>query len=68
MSNPTDMPQKVDPMKLRGRAFGLGQRNPDTLPGSGKNAESVEQNRRETRSLGSLRKWVQSANSVGAKY
>lgn len=38
-----------DPMKRRGRAYGLGERNPATLPGSGKDAESIFENDEGTR-------------------
>lgn len=59
---------KKDPAKRRGRGFALGERNPDTLPGSGKNAESVHQNDQRTRELRTVRKWAQSAGSIGFKY
>lgn len=73
VSNPTPagLPASVlkkDPMKLRGRAYGLGERNPETLPGSGKNAETVWENQARSRKLSATRKWVQSANSAGYKY
>lgn len=69
MSTPKDMPQKrVDPNRKSGRNFNLGERNPDSLPGSGKNAESFDDNQRGSRSVRRLARWAFSIHSVGAKY
>jgi hypothetical protein len=50
------------------RPYGLGERRPNTLPGVFKDSETVDQDRRRTRELRSVRRWVESANSAGFLY
>jgi hypothetical protein len=60
-----------DPMKLRGRAYGLGERNPQTLPYvfTGPNrSETATENWEASRKWKSLRKQVQAGRFIGAKY
>lgn len=54
----------IDPMKRRGRAYGLGERNPATLPGSGKDAESVAENLEATRYWNALGKKVRAGSRL----
>lgn len=54
--------------KLPGRAYGLGERNPNTLWSSASDAESYATHVERTRFWRSLRKTIQSANSSGLKY
>lgn len=57
-----------DPMKRRGRAYGLGQRNPDTLPGvyGGYNrSETFEENTERTRFWSQLGKKVRAGARLG---
>jgi hypothetical protein len=58
----------IDPMRRRGRAYGLGERNPDTLPGlyGGLNrSETVEENREGTAYWSSLGKKVRAGSRLG---
>lgn len=50
------------------RGYGLGQRDPSTVPGRRSDSESEWQNNRQTRKWASLRGWVNSANSTGYRY
>jgi hypothetical protein len=61
--SPALMPKKVDPAKRRGRAYGLGERNPDTLPSAGHGRENDRENDYGTRRWATLRKLVQSRAS-----
>lgn len=51
----------------RFRGYGIGERDPKTLPGRFSNSESHWENAAASRSWESRRKWVQSANSAGVK-
>ena len=62
--SPALMPKKVDPARRRGRAYGLGERNPDTLPSAGHGRESRQENDYGTRRWTTLRKLVQSGASA----
>lgn len=50
------------------RNFGLGKRNPATLPGVRSDSESEWANHHSSKGWSALRKWVASANSSGVKY
>lgn len=58
--SPADMAKRIDPMKLRGRAYGLGERDPKTM-----GAETFQENRDRTRFWSSLRKKVQANARIG---
>lgn len=58
--------RNLDVTKFRG--YGLGDRDPSTLPGRKSGSESEWDNERGTRNWKALRKWVASANSAGVKY
>lgn len=70
MTKPSDLPQKkaLDPVKRRGRSYGLGERNPKTLPGFDPRNESLDDNARASKVWTRRRKFVQSVASVGVKY
>lgn len=60
-----------DPMKLRGRAYGLGERNPQTLPYvfTGPNrSETDAENREASRRWARLGKLAQAGRFIGVKY
>lgn len=50
------------------RGYGLGQRDPSTLPNVRSDSESEWQNDRQTAKWRSLRKWVESGSSTGYRY
>lgn len=58
--------EPLDVTKFRG--YGLGQREPSTMPNLRSDSESDWQNDRQTAKWRRLRKWVQSANSTGYRY
>jgi hypothetical protein len=57
-----------DPMKRRGRAFGLGERNPKTLPGAYPDSELWEENQRRTAHWSRVGKLVRAGRFIGSKY
>lgn len=57
-----------DPMKRRGRTFGLGERNPKTLPGAHPDSELWSENVRRTAHWTRMRKLVQAGRFIGSKY
>lgn len=57
--------EQLDITKFRG--YGIGQRDPATMPGRKVGSETERDNRRESAKWSARRKWVQSANSVGVK-
>jgi hypothetical protein len=57
-----------DKAKRRGRAYGLGQRNPETLPGAHPGSESESDNRVASARWRKLRRMVQAGRFVGGKY
>lgn len=61
--SPALMPKRIDPMRRRGRAYGLGERNPETLPDGTNGRESESDNARNTRRWTTLRKLVQAGAS-----
>jgi hypothetical protein len=61
------MGQRIKTLKeLRG--YGLGERNPETLPGSHPKAESEDANQIATQRMRRRARWAWSIDSVGAKY
>lgn len=68
---PASMPKvqrKEDPVKRRGRAFGLGERNPKTLPGVHADSELPSENARGTAHWNRIGKLVKAGRFVGSKY
>lgn len=60
-----------DKMRRRGRPYGLGERNPETLPGVhfGHNrSENEEENREGTRRWKRLGKLARAGKLIGNKY
>lgn len=58
-------PGELDVTRFRG--YGIGQRDPATLPGRKNGSESEHENRAGSQKWDNLRRWVQSANSAGVK-
>ena len=56
-----------DAAKRRGRAYGLGERNPDTLPGVHPNSESVSENREASRRWVRVGKLVAKGRRITSK-
>jgi hypothetical protein len=68
--SPALMPKvrKLDPVKRRGRVFGLGERNPKTLPYVHNDSETREENDRRTAHWRKVGKLVKAGRFIGSKY
>lgn len=58
----------TDKMKKRGRPYGLGERNPKTLPDGTRETETFEENAAGTRRWKRLGKLAAGPAWTGAKY